>query len=152
MEDLFNKIWDAMAVMMIIIVIVAVIVVVAMSCDFVSGIYKAKLRGEATRSKAMRKSVTKFLCYEGAVIIAGCIDLMICLTQLMTLIDVPFLRYIPFVTLFAGILISMIEIKSIKEKATEKEQRYLSESIATISAIIGKEDLIKLLTNKIKSE
>lgn len=150
--EFLKEIWDVVMIMIIIEVFIAIIVLIAMSCDFVSGLYKAKLRGEATRSKAMQKTVTKFLCYEGAIIIAGCIDIMIAISQIMTLLDLPLLRSIPLVTILMGIFIMGIEIRSIKEKANEKEQKYISDALSTISTLVGKEDLIRLLTNKIKSE
>ena len=66
-------IWE-MREMLIISIFELVLVLFAMSWDFASGYYKAKLRGEDRNSYGMRRTVSKFILYAGSVCIACSID------------------------------------------------------------------------------
>ena len=52
-------------------------VILAMMIDLVSGIYKAKQRGEVRTAYGLSRTVSKFILYCGSAIIAAMIDLMI---------------------------------------------------------------------------
>ena len=57
--------------------VIAVIVFLAMMVDLGAGLYKAHLRGDARRSEALKRTGYKFLIYEGGILIASCVDLLI---------------------------------------------------------------------------
>ena len=103
----------------------ALIVFAAMSIDLTSGISKAKQRGEITTSRLLRKSVNKFITYEGSLFLGLLVDILIYLSKLFEI----FHKFFNFEHLFLGIpivssIIAMflvsIELKSIFEKADQK--------------------------------
>ena len=55
--------------MVTIVVVAMMIVLIAMLLDLVSGLYKAKLRGEIRSSQALKRTITKFITYEGGMMI-----------------------------------------------------------------------------------
>ena len=103
----------------------ALIVLTAMSIDLASGISKAKQRGEMTSSRLLRKSVSKFITYEGSLFLGLLVDILIYISKLFEV----FHKFFDFEHLFLGIpvvssIIAMflvsIEMKSIFEKADQK--------------------------------
>jgi hypothetical protein len=103
----------------------ALIVFAAMSIDLTSGISKAKQRGEITTSRLLRKSVNKFITYEGSLFLGLLVDILIYISKLFEI----FHKFFNFEHLFLGIpivssIIAMflvsIELKSIFEKADQK--------------------------------
>lgn len=70
-------------------------------CDLITGVLAAKKRGEAFRSKKMRNTVYKFICYGIAIMVAR-------------VIEQQFLPDFPGMKLIAGFL-SYIELKSLNE-------------------------------------
>ena len=61
----------------------SIFVMVAMIVDLVSGLIKAKQRGEIRTSYGLRRTVNKFIVYEGGVLIAIMIDVMIHFSHLL---------------------------------------------------------------------
>jgi hypothetical protein len=103
----------------------ALIVFAAMSIDLASGISKAKQRGEMTSSRLLRKSVSKFITYEGSLFLGLLVDILIYISKLFEV----FHKFFDFEHIFLGIpvvssIIAMflvsIEMKSIFEKADQK--------------------------------
>ena len=62
-----------------------VFVLIAIIVDLVSGIRKAKESKQKIRSKPLSRTATKFVTYEGAVIIAATIDYMLHFSHLFVL-------------------------------------------------------------------
>ncbi len=54
--------------MLTVIVIACVLVLGAMCIDLVSGLYKAKQRGEIRSSWGLKRTLTKFITYEGSML------------------------------------------------------------------------------------
>ena len=100
--------------------IIAVIVFVAMMIDLAAGIYKAKVRGDARRSEALKRTGYKFLIYEGGIMIASMVDLMIHMGKMYLILGWEMAWGIPFVTLVMGIFWCVVEFLSVREKADEK--------------------------------
>lgn len=100
-----------------------VMVLFAVVADLVSGLRKAKLRGEARRSKALRRTVDKLCRYYNALFAMSVIDVMqMAAVAYMSVIGAAWLPMLPVFTLFGAICIAIIEVKSIYEKASDKEK------------------------------
>ena len=100
--------------------IIAVIVFLAMMVDLAAGLYKAKIRGDARRSEALKRTGYKFLIYEGGVLIASCVDLMIHMGKMYLILGWNMAWGVPFVTILMGIFWCTVEFLSVREKADEK--------------------------------
>ena len=105
----------------------------AMLLDLISGVRKAKERGEATSSQGFKKTCEKARKYFGPYFVLICIDLLACVV-----IPVP-----GFSMLWAAYCI-FCEFKSVREKNWQKEE--LRKAEKTMSIIIeNKDDLAKLV-------
>lgn len=129
------------------------IVLLAMSIDLVCGIRKAKIRGEYTNSTALSRSVTKFITYEGGMLIATGIDCFIHLGRFWELLGIDMLLGIPIITVLVGIFICGVEWISIREKADEKTKKELKQATAVAgkvaAAMLSKDDLKEALTQAV---
>lgn len=101
-------VFDGMGVMYMLAVLVMVAVIVAMGVDFVSGWRKATLRGDEKTSYAASRTLTKFLIYEGILLIGVCIDTMIHFVWAM-LMDGSY--FVPLMTIAWGIILCIVAIK-----------------------------------------
>lgn len=126
-------------------VIVTVLVVVAMSIDLVTGVMKAKERGEVCTSYGLHRTLYKFLTYTGSCICAYCIDLMLHFAHLWDLLSLDLLHNVPVVTVIVGAFSCFVELVSIREKATSKEERHATEQLVHIIRTLGSDDVARLL-------
>ena len=100
-----------------------VMVLLAVIADLVSGLRKARMRGEARRSKALRRTVDKLCRYYNALFALSVIDAMqMAAVAYLGVTGAAQLPMVPAFTLFGAICIAIIEVKSIYEKAEEKTQ------------------------------
>ena len=106
--------------MMLCIALVSVVVFVAMVVDLASGLYKAHLRGEVRRSEALKRSGYKFCLYEGSILIAAGIDLLIHVAKMPLWFGWEMVYGLPLVTIALGIFWCVVEFLSVREKADEK--------------------------------
>jgi len=105
----------------------------AMLLDLISGVRKAKARGEATSSQGFKKTCEKARKYFGPYLVLICIDLLACV-----LVPAP-----AFSMLWAAYCI-FCEFKSVREKNWQKEE--LRKAEKTMNIIIeNKDDLAKLV-------
>lgn len=120
------------------------LVLCAVLADLASGLRKARRRGEARRSKALRRTVEKLATYYNALIALTIIDAMqmSAVVYLRMACGYDRLPLLPVLTLLGSIGIALIEVKSIYEKAGEKEQENFTEAAGTIA------DCLKALKEK----
>lgn len=117
----------------VLIVATTAALLLAMLIDLISGVQKARARGEATTSQGFKKTCEKARKYFGPYIVLICIDLLACV-----LIPVP-----AFSMLWAAYCI-FCEFKSVREKSWQKEE--LRKAEKTMNIIIeNKDDLAKLV-------
>lgn len=109
------------------IVFAAIEVLIAMTADLGSGLYKAKLRGELHRSEALKRSIYKFLLYEGAIIVAAGMDGLIYFSEILQHISGGWIHGIPVITFAVALFISCVEILSIREHADEKTHAQINQ-------------------------
>ena len=125
-----------------------VMVLLAVIADLVSGLRKARMRGEARRSKALRRTVDKLCRYYNALFALSVIDAMqMAAVAYLGVTGAAKLPMLPAFTLFGAICIAIIEVKSIYEKASEKQQAEADEAVRTLLKFIG--DVQKIEWNKL---
>ena len=100
--------------------IVSLAVFLAIMVDLAAGLYKAYQRGDARRSEALKRTGFKFLIYEGGILIASLVDVLIHLGKLFIILGWDLAWGVPFVTLALGIFWCVVEFLSVREKADEK--------------------------------
>lgn len=132
--------------MVIIIVAACLIVLAAMAIDLVSGLHKAKQRGEVRSSWGLKRTLNKFITYEGGMLIAAGVDILIQLSQMLTLFGLEMLFGIPFVTCLLGIFLLVVEFLSVRERADEKTRTEMSRVEAMAAKYLTKDELVEVLT------
>lgn len=122
--------------MTMIVVIACIIVFLAMMIDLASGLYKAKQRGEIRTSWALKRSLNKFIGYEGGMLIAFGVDALIYLSRLFELFGLDVITGVPVVTCIIGIFLLVVEFISIREKADKKTKKDFSEAGELITKLL----------------
>lgn len=145
-----NEILKGTNVMALIDAIAAIIVFIAMMVDLACGLYKAKLRGDAKRSEALKRTGFKFVLYEGSMLIAAGVDLLIHFSHLFKLLGWDLLFGIPLVTIGLGIFWCVVEFLSVREKADEKIHTEISKAEKLAQALGTREELISILAETIQ--
>lgn len=126
-------------------VVAMVIVLVAMVVDLASGLYKAKLRGELRTSEGLRRTLMKFITYEGGMLIAVGVDMLLHLSQIGAFLHLDIFHNVPLVTCLVGIFLLVVEMLSVKEKADAKTQKSIDEAARLAVKLATKEEVIALL-------
>lgn len=132
---------------LIIIVIACFIVLLAMAIDLASGLAKAKVRGEIRSSWGLKRSLIKFITYEGGMLIAAGIDLLISFCKVMALVHLEILEGIPIVTCMVGIFLLVVEWLSVREKADEKTKTEFSRVEKLAKTMVSRQELVDALTD-----
>lgn len=142
-------VFDGLGIMYCLSVVVMVAVIVAMCVDFLSGWRKATLRGDEKTSYAASRTLTKFLIYEGILLIGVCIDTMIHFVWAM-LMDGSY--FVPLMTIGWGIILCIVEAWSVKEKADKKQRKRMDDAAAALANILDKETVLEILRARVKEK
>jgi len=126
-------------------VVVMLLVLAAMIIDLGAGLYKAKQRGELRTSEALRRTLTKFISYEGGLMIATMADVFVHFCKLYPLLGLNILVGVPVVSLLVGLFLLIVEFMSVREKADQKTKKQQEKAAELISKLITKEDLVELI-------
>lgn len=139
--------------MLLIIATASVIVFVAMMVDLVAGLYKAHLRGDAHKSEALKRTGFKFCLYEGSMLIAAGVDILVHLSRLYHWFDFRIgdvVYGLPLITIGMGIFWCVVEFLSVREKADEKIHSQISKAEKLAKQMLSKEELIEVLAEALK--
>lgn len=136
-------------ILMLIGAIVSIVVLVAMMIDLASGWQKAKQRDEAHNSYALSRTLNKFLLYEGGVIIALGIDLLLHLAHFWSLLGIDLLASVPVVAILIGIYLCVVEWLSLREKADEKQRKHFAQVDSAAVKLLSKDELVEALAQAI---
>jgi F0F1-type ATP synthase assembly protein I len=119
------------------IVLCVIGVTVAVLLDLASGVRKAKQNGNYIYSYKMRRTVDKFLKYYSFMALAAFFDIiqMLCILNINEQADKRFV-VTPIFVLLVTLICFLIEIKSIKEKASVKQQKEIDEGMQTFLKIM----------------
>lgn len=122
--------------MMMVVSVVSLIVLVAMVVDLAAGLYKAHLRGDARRSEALKRTGYKFCLYQGTILIASGIDMLVHLSKLYLWFGWDLVYNLPLVTIALGIFWCFVEALSVKEKADEKTHSDIAKAERMAKALL----------------
>ncbi len=123
-----------------------IMVLIAMMADLASGLYKARMRGEFTKSELLKRTGSKFLLYEGSMLIALCIDILIHFTHLWEHVGFPTVTAdLPLVSFVSAIFWCVVEGLSIREKAEDKTRVKIKEAEHILSLLAVNNDLAKVV-------
>lgn len=136
-------------ILMLIGAVVSIVVLIAMMIDLASGWQKAKQRDEAHNSYALSRTLNKFLLYEGGVIIALGIDLMLHLAHFWSLLGIDLLASVPVVSILIGIYLCVVEWLSLCEKADEKQRKHFAQVESAAVKLLSKDELVEALAQAI---
>ena len=127
----------------------ALFVLLAMMIDLASGVHKAKQAGRLCTSYGLSRTVGKFMVYEGGVIIAAMIDLMIHYSHLLVLMRLHPIVGFPVVTCLMSIFLCVIEFLSIREKAEEKTIKDMDRLLRVLADVVGRDRLRDILATRL---
>ena len=136
--------------MLMVVVMAMIIVVLAMTVDLVSGLIKAKQRGEIRSRYGLKRTLNKFVLYEGGMLIAAGIDLLIHLSHLLQLFPLKAIEGVPVITLVVGIYLLIVEALSVREKADQKVRDDMRKAKELLEKVITKEDIADILSEVIE--
>jgi phage-related holin len=154
MEELISPL-RGISPMWAIVCIETIIVVIAMSIDFASGFYKAKLRGEVRNSVGLKRTISKFILYVGSILIAACVDSMFYMCGFWEIIRFSALTKVPVIGTLLSVFICTVEIRSIWEKAEQKQQRDAMLTVEALVQLLGKDTVgekLESVINKLKDK
>lgn len=135
--------------MLVIIVLACLIVLGAMIIDLGSGLYKAKQRNEIKSSWGLKRTLSKFIMYEGGMMIAAGVDILIHLSRLFVLFHLDAVQGVPLITCLVGIFLLIVEFLSVRERADEKTKTEMSRVAELAAKMVNKEELVEALTQAI---
>ena len=109
--------------MLAIVAVACVVVLFAMMLDLASGLYKAKLRGELRSSQALKRTLTKFIAYEGGMLIAAGVDILMHLSKLAELFGPDTIVGVPVITCLVGVFLLWSSSSASARKRTKRPKR-----------------------------
>lgn len=127
-----------------------IIVFTAMMVDLASGLYKASLRGDARKSEALKRTGYKFCLYEGSMLIATGVDIMIHMSRVFELFGIDTAVGIPFVTILMGIFWCIVEFLSVREKADAKIHSNIAKAEKLAQSMLTREEWVAILAEAFK--
>lgn len=144
--------------MLLMIAMCCLVVLFAMIVDLGSGLYKAHIRGDARRSEALKRSAYKFLTYEGAMMVAACIDILMHFGHFFSLVGLHALDNVAVVTIMIGIFLCIVELLSIRENAEKKTHAQMKKVEGAVAKVSDKvvervvDAILDRITEKIKKD
>lgn len=136
--------------MISIVVAACIVVFLAMIIDLGSGLMKAKQRHEIRSSWGLKRTLNKFIMYEGGMLIAAGVDLLIHFSHLLQLFHLDLIYGIPVITCLLGIFLLLVEFLSVREKADEKTKTEIARAADTASKLISADDLAEAIAKAIE--
>lgn len=136
--------------MMMIAVMVQIIVFIAMMVDLASGVYKAWFRKEEWKSEILKRTGFKFVLYEGALLIATCVDLLVHFSKLYQWWGWDLVFGLPLVTIGVGIFWCVVEFLSVREKADEKIHSEIARAERLAKQVLSREEMVDILAEAMR--
>lgn len=146
---MMDQIFAGIGNMIMIVVLACVIVLLAMIIDLCSGLYKAGQRGEIKSSWGLKRSLNKFIMYEGGMMIAAGVDMLIHFSKILHLMHMDVIYDVPVITCLLGIFLLAVEFLSVREKADEKTKTEFARTALLAATMVNKNELVEALTQAI---
>lgn len=131
--------------MLSVMVVAMIIVFIAMAVDLVSGINKAKANGKMRTSWGLKRTMSKFIMYEGGMLIAGGVDVLMHSSHLYDLFCLHAIKGVPVITCLVGAFLCVVEFMSVREKADVKMKKEFETTAKLLDKVLSREDLHDLL-------
>lgn len=122
-------------------------VVVFIGLDLWSGVRKARKIGTVRTSDGYKRTMEKLAKYLNPLIGLTVVDVLLLFSPLYSVIK--FLPAFPWITLAGVLFTGFIELKSIREKAEDK-QKYKSAEMLAGKVIANRDDIAKIIQEVIK--
>ena len=134
--------------------VVLLLCFVAPLVDLGSGLVKARQRGERVTSYGLHRTVIKIITYDGSVLLAGCIDILLHHAHFWQLIGLDLLHSVPVVTIIMGIFNIFVEMISVRERADKKADKRAKAQLQHLIELFTADEVTKLLQvlDKVKSD
>lgn len=137
--------------MLSVVAVVMVIVLMAMVIDLLSGINKARQNGKMRTSWGLKRTVSKFIMYEGSLLIAAGVDVLMHASHLYDLLHLDAIRGVPFVTCLVGAFLCVVEFMSVHESADVKTKKEWADTARLISQVVERDALVDVIKDAIKA-
>ena len=131
--------------MIAVIVIACLLVLFAMIIDLISGLSKARQRGELRSSWGLKRTLTKFITYEGGMLIAAGVDILMHMCHILELFHLDILYRTPVITCMLAIFLLIVEFISVREKADKKIRSEFQQVEELASKLVKKDDIRELI-------
>ncbi len=145
--------YDTFSSKMLVEVIFWGLVILAVIADLISGVYKARQRNEARMSYGFKRTVSKFVMYVSALMLALLID---CALEYVIVSFNSFIPAIPYATIMISLyIIIFVEGRSILEKAGDKQKKQLSEDVLKTLQMLDKikeREVFEYISNLVKKD
>lgn len=123
------------------------VVLVAMACDLVGGLVKAKVRGDFAESELLKRTGSKFCLYEGSMLIALCVDMLVHFTHLYEHLGLPpVMVHLPLVSFAMAVFWCAVEYLSMRERATDKIHSRIAKVEKLAATMFTKDELVEMLS------
>lgn len=136
--------------MLRVMVVAMVIVLIAMGIDLISGINKARMNGKVKTSWGLKRTMSKFIMYEGGMLIAGGVDVLMHSSHLYDLFCLHAIKGVPVITCLVGAFLCVVEFMSVREKADVKLKKEFGETAKMLGQLASREDFVKVLAEALK--
>lgn len=127
--------------MLLVAIMAMLIVFFAMMVDLASGLRKAKIRGELRSSQALKRTFTKFITYEGGMIIALGVDMLVHMSKLTQLFGLAIVYGVPVITCLVGVFLLAVEFISVREKADQKTKKEMTDAAELLAKMLQNDNL-----------
>lgn len=131
--------------MLSVMVVAMIIVFIAMVVDLASGINKARTNGKMRTSWGLKRTMSKFIMYEGGMLIAGGVDVLMHSSHLYDLFCLHAIKGVPVITCLVGAFLCVVEFMSVREKADVKMKKEFETTAKLLDKVLSREDLRDLL-------
>lgn len=131
-------------------VLAMLVVVIAMAMDAAFGWRKAKERGDARTSYLFSRSITKFALYEGVLFICVGMDTLIHFVWVQFNSESHYIA--PLASCAMALVLCIVEIWSMREKADEKTRDNLNNAIKIIAEATKSKQVSDALEKVIRDE
>lgn len=138
--------------MMLIAIMASLIVLFAMIIDLFSGLRKAKIRGDLRSSEVLKRTLTKFITYEGGMGIALGVDMLIHFSKLPQLFGLDVIYGVPVVTCLVGVFLLVVEFLSVREKADQKTKKQMNDAAKLLNDMLQNDNLREVFRVAIEQE
>lgn len=127
------------------------LVFLAMAIDLMAGLRKAKKRGEIRSSWGLKRTLDKFVSYEGAMLIASMADVMVFFCHVWEIVGLKMLQGVPVLSCVLAVFLLLVEFISVREKADEKTKTEISRA-GDVLKNVTREEVLKAIADALKNK